>query len=188
MAAADLQDAKTAYVQNLGAQALNDYISGAVVLGQASGNDQTTYSFYNANNQILFTIDPNGAVTGSTYDSQGRLLNSTTYMTQVNVQALLKGAGGLTLSTLEGALNAQANSQTPLPPNPTTIYLYDAAGNQTYTIDPLGNVTQRQYDAFGNVIAVTRSAITDAAAALADPDGPSLDSALRRRPEIGESG
>ncbi|POZ61151.1 RHS repeat domain-containing protein, partial [Chromobacterium alticapitis] len=40
----------------------------------------------------------------------------------------------------------------------TTRTVYDAAGRPTYSIDPLGYVTERQYDAAGNVTGSVRYA------------------------------
>ena len=51
----------------------------------------------------------------------------------------------------------------------TTSDLASLAGRracETAEIDPLGNVTQREYDAFGNVVGVTRSATPLASSAV----------------------
>jgi YD repeat-containing protein len=128
-------------------------------LGVTSGADQTTRYVYDADGRQIYAVDPMGVVTGSTYDAEGRLIATTVFVQPISLAGLSDSPSS---SDIFSRLTAAGDGAAP---NWTALAIYDADGNETYSIDALGNVTGRTYDAFGNVTGVTRYATSLAAVA-----------------------
>ncbi|MGQ5522076.1 LysM peptidoglycan-binding domain-containing protein, partial [Chitinimonas sp. PSY-7] len=104
--------------------------------------DQQTRYVYDALNREQYRVDSQRAVTETRYDAAGRITYVIRYSTPLDVAAL---ADPLNATGLAAALKAN------LLQDQHVRYGYDAAGRQRYVIDGLGFVTEKQYDAVGNV-------------------------------------
>ncbi|SNT24926.1 RHS repeat protein, partial [Pseudomonas japonica] len=117
-------------------------------------NQRTTYAFDTAGRQIKvveFAGSASARTTDYSYDRKGQL-------TQTVVDP-----NGLQLSTrysYDGVGNVLRISQGTLadPQQRVTDYVYNEAGQRRFTVDALGYVSERSYDAAGNVIEETRYA------------------------------
>ncbi len=101
----------------------------------ASGN--STWYVYDADNRVQFTINALGGVTRQTYDLNGRVIATTSYATAVSVASF-----GDLVASLSPATNANDR---------LNRMVYDRNGRAIYQIDAIGTVTERSYDASGNV-------------------------------------
>ncbi|MDR3443766.1 putative Ig domain-containing protein [Dyella sp.] len=128
----------------------------------ATGADQVSYTAYNAEGQVRYSIDPSGYVTETRYDSADRLSEVLAYAYAATVSAstaaaLQQGTALASLAPLvSGAGNTDANAQ-------ATLHLYDADGRQRFTVQQntvngqlVGEVTEQRYDAAGRVTAAVQ--------------------------------
>ncbi|WP_177307727.1 DUF4214 domain-containing protein, partial [Pseudoduganella namucuonensis] len=99
-----------------------------------AARDRVTRNGYDAVNRLQLTVDASGAATSLVYDSRGNLVQTIEYVTK---------PGSLVVPAVNAA---DRGSRT----------LYDLNDRPVYTIDPMGAVTERSYDNFGNVTAVLR--------------------------------
>jgi RHS repeat-associated protein len=142
------------------------------------GKNQKTQYFYDTDNRLTKTIDPSGVPTTTDYDANG------------NVADTVDGAGDKTLykydsaNRLAGVVSARGNVAGATPATQsayTTQYFYDAAGNRTKIIDPLGNLTTIDFDAVNRPWQVTdpagRKTVTkyDANSNAIETDAPAGD-------------
>ncbi|MBC7381182.1 MAG: LysM peptidoglycan-binding domain-containing protein [Burkholderiaceae bacterium] len=168
---ADLAGSVTKYVYDFNGNVVSSTAYGNTVSASTVPNavvadasrDQVTTNVYNAANQLTYTSNGVGAVTGYTYDADGRVLSEKAYANTV--------ASGTPPSSVSG--NATSDR--------LTQYTYDAAGRQTQVTLPPVDVyqpesnaallsngatgiaartettltltTQDYYDALGNVVA-----------------------------------
>jgi YD repeat-containing protein len=121
----------------------------------ASGN-RTLY-YYDNDNKLVYTIEPNGAVTTRLYDAFDRLTG------------LRMGLGVIAASTVSGmtggtVTTSVTNTVTAVQASIDSIeaFAYDKAGRVIDDTNPLGGHTLTNYDALGNVVQITQ---TDAALA-----------------------
>jgi len=125
----------------LSAAISNHFISTPLTLAGvdpgASPQDIKTYSYYDTASRLVYTIDAVGTVTGSTYDTAGRLLSKTLYNTPIGTPPTSGKASDVLVTTSSQDL--------------TTRYYYDNDGLQTGTLDPAGYLTQTVYDPAGQV-------------------------------------
>jgi YD repeat-containing protein len=112
---------------------------------------RTTRYTYDALNRLTDTIDALGGVTRNEYDLEGRIVRTTAYAQAINM-ATFGAPGTYTLPLVTALLN-----QTD-PNNRVTLFAYDEDGRLRFVIDALGAVTERQYDAAGNLTAQVRYA------------------------------
>ena len=98
-----------------------------------------TTEVFDADGNVVETIDPTGAVTNRTFDANGNLLTQTTYL-----------ANGTPLTTTYQYNSAGEMTEMIDPQGDVTKYTYDSAGNLLTTTDPMGNVTTTDYDSSGN--------------------------------------
>ncbi|MDQ0069692.1 YD repeat-containing protein [Variovorax boronicumulans] len=119
-----------------------------------AANDRVTRSFYDGDGLLRATLDAEGYLSELRYDTAGRLVSQTTYATATN-PALR--AGG-TLAQLVPA--ASANDQ-------NSFWLHDAQGRTVAEVDAEGYLTERVFDANGNVTQTVRYATRVNAAQLA---------------------
>jgi len=134
-----------------------------------SALDHTTTAVYNTLDQLTSSTDEHGTLTQYTYDSQGRLLTTTsaattsdartvtqTYDVQGRLTGELGGRGSAALAAL-GASPAPAQVTAVWAAYGTT-YTYDAAGLRTSMTDAAGNKTFYFYNADGQQTFVVNGA------------------------------
>ena len=104
----------------------------------------STWYVYDAANRLTHTIDALGGVTQNTYDAENRVASTRRYAAQLSAA---------TMTTLAG-LDAPTTSNFSIATGTLdrlTRSFYDRDGREQYTINAAGIVTQRVFDANGNV-------------------------------------
>ena len=129
---------------------------------QTSAADQTSRTLYDAEGRSVYSIDALGYVTERQYDAAGNVTATVRYAKALDAKQLA-APDALTAGNLAGLLQRD-------PADQTARTIYDAAGRATFSIDALGYVTERQYDAAGNVVGSTRYAKPLAANLVASPN------------------
>ncbi|MCG2593198.1 LysM peptidoglycan-binding domain-containing protein [Ramlibacter sp. XY19] len=113
----------------------------------ASAADRVTVSAYDAANRLMLQVDAQKAVTEFFYDGDGHVVQQLQYATPVG---WVPEAGRPdTASTLRTLIWIDAANDR------STRFGYDGAGRRVLAMDAAGAVTQTDYDAGGNAIAVT---------------------------------
>jgi YD repeat-containing protein len=115
------------------------------VAKKTDANGNATRFIYDADGRLVYTIDALGGVTKNDYDADGRVIRTTAYA------APLSGFAGLP----DVATLANISLNPPTGVDEVTGHVYDKDGRERYIIqiiDGLGNVTQKDYDANGNVV------------------------------------
>jgi YD repeat-containing protein len=97
---------------------------------------------YNADDRLIYTIDALGDVTQNGYDGDGRVTRVTRYATPINLTGLSDSA--TPAADVAARVVASAADE-------TKAYVYDGDGRELDCIDAMGAVTQKSYDATGNV-------------------------------------
>jgi RHS repeat-associated protein len=106
---------------------------------------------YNGDGRLATMTDPVGTVTSYVYDANGQMIQE-----DVNAEdGTLRGRKTYTHDASARRLSESVHRMingvlTPL----TTSYAYDSNGRRIRTTDPLGHVTQTEYDEAGNVSAM----------------------------------
>jgi YD repeat-containing protein len=103
----------------------------------AAGQRRNTWYFYDAAGRNTQIVDALGGVTEQTYDLEDRIVAVRRYATAATVSA----AGELTGTVPPGTSALDRVERT----------AYDRDGRAVYTINALGGITQRTFDASGNV-------------------------------------
>jgi YD repeat-containing protein len=140
----------TAYATRIAVAAgINEaYVTARLV--SVPARDQVTRSVYDRNGRLSHRIDAMNYVTRFEYDGAGNVVKQTRYAT---------AASSVTLSTSLGALITWA---APVVSTSTLDRVeqtsYDALGRAVYSVDAAGGVTQRTFDANGNLTKTTRFA------------------------------
>jgi YD repeat-containing protein len=162
----------------------------------------------------ISVTDPRGAVTYTAYDLLGRAIAVTDALGEYagdpsHTTSVIYDAVGNALVTTD-ALGRSVVSQydavgrkvrqtlplpAPLPPEqtepanaPQTTWQYDAGGNLTATIDPLGRVSRTQYDNFNRVVAQIAPYAEPSPTSQADDGGAGWSSSGTWTPDSGGSG
>ncbi|MEO4031066.1 hypothetical protein ABH313_23800, partial [Chromobacterium vaccinii] len=94
------------------------------------------------------SVDPLGQVTEQRYDAAGNVTDTVRYATAIKLDGLDQT---LKASDLTARLKPSEQDQ-------TTRTVYDAAGRPSFSVDAQGYVTERKYDAAGNVTDTVRYA------------------------------
>ncbi|AMO95566.1 RHS Repeat family protein [Collimonas fungivorans] len=136
---------------------------------------------YDANDRLTFVIDAQGNVAQTTYDANGKVLQTTKYATPISIS-------GLSTAPVPADIQPRlANNAM----DATELRRYDRDGRLTWIIDATGAVTQNSYDANGNVIKrlayATRLGASDLAALKANAatvPAPAIDAARDRVTQI----
>lgn len=120
-----------------------------------------TYRYDTQAGTLTSKIDPQGGITGYTYDASGNRLSSTApdgttasyiYDNQGNMTSTTDALGQTTSYAYNGFGQVLSIKD---PQGNTTSYTYDATGNMITMTDSAGATTQYQYDAKGNVTKIT---------------------------------
>jgi YD repeat-containing protein len=140
---------KTTYANLLPASTLAGFQASAptsVILPAASaGNDRTTRYFYNADDQLVGTLDADGYLTQVFYDASGVKVQTTAYATQTSSAHWTSG----TFAQLLADVGSSANDV-------KHWWVYDNRGLLRADIDSLGNSTRYDlYTANGDVGTIT---------------------------------
>lgn len=122
------------------------------------GAAQRTLSYFDADGQLRYSVDPLGQVQGQTYDAFGRLDSVTSYATRVANPAALTGANA------ESAAFAVA-----LPANSVQSYAYNHRGG-VVDLAINGNHTLTTYNGFGQATKVDHLANANSTTPLAAAD------------------
>jgi YD repeat-containing protein len=126
----------------------------ALLAGVAtSARDIHNRYFYDDRGLLRYTLDNNLRPTEYVYDNAGRLLNTIDY------GASIGSTTSYTLAYVSGqisTLNLAANIN-----DRRSWDVYDAAGRVKYTIDSVGHVVGRTYDAVGQLIQTTQYGTLD---------------------------
>jgi len=123
----------------------------------ASSADPIGYRVYDALGELRYSIDRLGYVTETRYDNAGRVTETLAYPQAVAVSSEVTA---LQQGTALNWLNGQVGNGTANPDDTAvaTLALYDSAGRLRFTVQQnangtVGTVTERTYDANGNLIA-----------------------------------
>src|SRR6185437_11938480 len=113
--------------------------------------DRITLNVYDADEQVVGTVDSAGGVSIMSYDAAGRLVESMQYATLLSPMQIQALGTAPTLAMLQADLGIASGTG-------TSQTLYDANGRVVAAIDANGYVTTTSYDDAGNVTATTRYA------------------------------
>ncbi|WP_093561516.1 calcium-binding protein [Pseudoduganella namucuonensis] len=102
-----------------------------------AARDRTTRHVYDAGGRLHYTIDALGGVSGREYDARGNLTQVTAYATPSVVADPIPATYAPVSNTRDSV----------------TRTVYDAANRAQYLIDAEGGVSERRYDARGNLVA-----------------------------------
>ncbi|MDN6886457.1 hypothetical protein QMO14_22970, partial [Variovorax sp. CAN2819] len=110
-----------------------------------AANDRVTRNFYDGDGLLRATLDAEGYLSELRYDGAGRLIGQTSYA--IPTDPALRSAG--LLAQLIPAANASDQK---------SYWLHDAQGRTVAEVDAEGYLTERVYDANGNVTQTVRYA------------------------------
>ncbi|WP_440534032.1 Ig-like domain repeat protein [Variovorax sp. YR566] len=125
-----------------------------------AARDERVRTVFDALNRATWQVDGTGGVVQYFYDANGNVTESLAYAT-----ALTNAAFGSWNGTSVPPVVADSTR------DQRVRTVYDTANRATWSVDALGNVTQRTYDADGNVVAQRSYVMPLTVAALAAWDG-----------------
>lgn len=145
----------TAYANKISLAGLGYAVSRTEVKGRIvdSGADQTVRRAYDKDGRLRYAADARNYLTEFGYDAAGNTVKTTRYY--LPNASIVRDATPVGVSedyvsfTVSGIQADSANDR-------VEQTVYDAANRAVYSIDALKGVTQRRYDAAGNVIEVRR--------------------------------
>ncbi|MDO8330500.1 MAG: hypothetical protein Q7T36_08530, partial [Fluviicoccus sp.] len=115
-----------------------------VTVTEADVVAQRTQYRYDLDGRVVYTVDALGNVTENRYDGLDRVTKTIRYAQKISVPA------SLVLSEIQAAVTA-ANGASPTD-TATTNVVYDRLNRAVFSVDALGYVTGRQYDALGRMV------------------------------------
>ncbi|HEX7814109.1 putative Ig domain-containing protein, partial [Dyella sp.] len=127
---------------------------------QASGQDMTATTAYDADGQAVYQIDGVGDVTQAVYDADGRVVRTIAYALPLSAAALSQLGSQPTAAAVAAAITPNAGDR-------RTTTVYDTAGQAVLTLDATGAAVARTYDADGRVTSVHAYAQAVSLSALA---------------------
>lgn len=138
--------------------------SAGLITGITAPDSTSETRSYDANGNLIQTIDRNGNTTTYTYDANGNVLTRTDALG--NVTTLTYDANGRLTSETDALGNtriytydANGNRSSVTYPNGTTLtFACDGQGRVTTVTDPNGNTTTYTYDTDGNLTNVRNAA------------------------------
>lgn len=111
-------------------------------------NGNRTAYYYDGEGRLRYTVNAEGELKERSYDSFGRLTQTTAYATRIAAGTLVGGV--ITAPGSAGvAAQIQAATAAGTASNSVVRYEYDAAGRLVKTTDAEGAVIRRSYNAFG---------------------------------------
>ena len=126
----------------------------------ATSDDRVSYTVYGPGHQPRYTIDGTGVVTELRYNDLGQVTETLVYSTRLPISADMDAAlkaGTFTLANMSSALSQAGASEAGAT---QTFAYYDADGRTRFVVTPGtadgvsgGMVSEKRYDANGNVIA-----------------------------------
>ena len=117
------------------------YDANGNLVHKIDANGNSTWYVYDADNRLHYTVDALGGITETDYDADGRVSATRRYATPMTPPA--STVDRLTAAQVAPVANAADRLERDY---------YDSDGREEYTIDAAGTVTQRTYNAAGNVI------------------------------------
>ncbi|MCU7934082.1 MAG: hypothetical protein KZQ99_04275, partial [Candidatus Thiodiazotropha sp. (ex Dulcina madagascariensis)] len=102
-------------------------------------NAERSHTLYDSLGRARFTIDALGHVKENRYDANGNRVRTLSYAQPISF------VPGSSVAEVAALLNGAD------PGNRATHYLYDGADRLRYSVDDLGYVVERRYDALGNL-------------------------------------
>jgi YD repeat-containing protein len=109
-----------------------------------SDEDKLNYKFYNYAGVVVYTVNSFGVITEKVYDSAMRETATIVHANPLD-PSVFNDLDNLTTDSL-------AKCIVPSDDDRTTYHVYDSKGQECYTIDPRGVLTEQKYDACGRVI------------------------------------
>ncbi|WP_233203196.1 LysM peptidoglycan-binding domain-containing protein [Chitinimonas sp. BJB300] len=106
-------------------------------------DDRQTRHYYDAAGRLSYSVNDAGQVSRFSYDSLGRLLHSAQF-------AKLAPKPEMTLAELQTQYSALDSAT-----DRRTYSVYDQHGREVFTVDTLGNVTEKRYDVYGQLVGKT---------------------------------
>ena len=106
------------------------------VTADTDANGNTIYTFFNGFKLKRFVVDAAGGVYERNYDTEKRLIYERKYDTGINTALL---STSTTLTQLIGMVTTSAQDS-------YTYYFYDGNGNERFTVNSIGKVTEKRYD------------------------------------------
>src|SRR5262249_23512393 len=116
-------------------------------------DNQVSRFAYDVEKRLRFAVDTLGAVVESVYDANGNLLTTTRFAVRPTLAHYDEG----TIAAAVAALHAD-------PRNGVSRFAYDAQDRLRFTVDALGSISERIYDAQGKVTSTVRFAARPALA------------------------
>ena len=135
---------------------LTEYSENAITAALAAmpvDGDDVTHLVYDTGDRLRFTIDALGSISENTYDAVGNVLASTRFASRPAAPI-----PSYTESEVDAAVDPLRGDGA----NQVTRFAYDPSNRLRFTVDGLGSVTEKVYDAGGNVLATTRFAVRPA--------------------------
>ncbi|WKB56040.1 LysM peptidoglycan-binding domain-containing protein [Eleftheria terrae] len=128
---------------------------------------------YDAEDRLLWTVDATGAVRRNEYDAEGRITRATAYAVRLGATQLAALSLTASEADLTTGLLATDAGYASHPGNQVEVRIHDRDGRLTHSVDALGYVTRREYDASNNLVKQTRyvKAVQGALAPVVNPVG-----------------
>ena len=136
------------------AQALGDAPTLAALQAELSpsSGDLTSLTIYDANERVIGTVNPNGSITTTSYDTAGNVIATMQYNTWLSTRQISELGSAPTMAMLQADIAMASGAS-------AGQTIYDASGRPVATISAAGQVTTTTYDAAGNITATTQYAI-----------------------------
>ncbi len=144
------------------------------VIKSINANGAETLFYYDEANREVYRVNGEGDVSETLYNTQGLVVGKRQYAHPIDIYHLQYGKEKVirTVSTRDDVIAmlqlADATDQSAImAEHPTVQYVYDDTGRLIYTLDALGQVTQNVYDQTGRVIQTRQFDIKEYGAANA---------------------
>ena len=128
----------------------NAYDAAGRLKSSTDANQLRTMYYYDEDGALVYTVNAAGEVQRNTYDHLGQSIGSTQYAARLTTETLSTLNGGLLDAGARNTFNALANASADI----STGASYNALGLMASSTDALGNLTQYQYNNFGEQISV----------------------------------
>src|SRR5262249_51703106 len=104
--------------------------------------DETTTSIYNGDGELVYVASPMGEIVGYTYNADGTVATTTQYATRLT-------ASQVAALTATSAIAINVSDE-------TAVHIYNAAGEEVYSVSPLGEAVGYTYNADGTLVTTTQ--------------------------------